>query len=72
MGNKIDKIFWCVKKLNYSLRWFGVGCLLFLTALVVKEVFMRSVFNHPSALLWNSEELSRFTSGSCALAMYNP
>jgi TRAP-type C4-dicarboxylate transport system permease small subunit len=47
MGSKIDKIFWGVKKLNHSLRWFGVGCLLFLAAVVVNEVFMRTVFNHP-------------------------
>jgi TRAP-type C4-dicarboxylate transport system permease small subunit len=50
MGDKIDKIFWCVKKLNHSLRWLGVGCLLFLAAVVVNEVFMRSVFNHPISI----------------------
>jgi TRAP-type C4-dicarboxylate transport system permease small subunit len=49
MGGKIDKMFWGVKKLNHSLRWFGVGCLLFLTILIVKEVFMRCVFNAPSS-----------------------
>jgi TRAP-type C4-dicarboxylate transport system permease small subunit len=50
MSSKADKVFLCIGKLNYFLRWFGVGCLLFLTALIVKEVFMRCVFDEPSGI----------------------
>lgn len=47
--SNVDKIFLCIKKLNYILRWFGVICLLFLALLVVREVVMRCVFNSPSS-----------------------
>jgi TRAP-type C4-dicarboxylate transport system permease small subunit len=50
MGGKIDRFFLYVGKLNHMLRWVGVGCLLFLCALVVKEVVMRCVFNAPSGV----------------------
>jgi C4-dicarboxylate transporter, DctQ subunit len=49
MGDKADKVFLCIRTVNHSLRWFGVGCLLFLTILIVKEVFMRCIFNAPSS-----------------------
>ena len=48
--SKADKFFLCINKFNYILRWFGIGCLLFLTALVVREVIMRCVFNNPSSI----------------------
>jgi C4-dicarboxylate transporter, DctQ subunit len=50
MGGKIDRFFVYVGKLNHMLRWVGVGCLLFLCALVVKEVVMRCLFNAPSGV----------------------
>jgi len=50
MGDKVDKLFLYIGRLNHMFRWFGIGCLLFLCGLIVKEVFMRCVFNAPSGV----------------------
>jgi C4-dicarboxylate transporter DctQ subunit len=46
-------MFSVIDKVNSSLRWFGVASVLLLTFVVVREVFMRFVFNSPSG--WTIE-----------------
>jgi C4-dicarboxylate transporter DctQ subunit len=46
-------MFSVIDKVNSALRWFGVASVLLLTFVVVREVFMRFVFNRPSG--WTIE-----------------
>jgi C4-dicarboxylate transporter DctQ subunit len=46
-------MFRAIDKVNSALRWFGVASVLLLTFVVVREVFMRFVFNRPSG--WTLE-----------------
>jgi C4-dicarboxylate transporter DctQ subunit len=46
----VDKFFLAIDKGNRKMRWLGMFLVLLLTLVVVREVFMRYVFNSPSGI----------------------
>lgn len=46
-------MFSAINKVNLAMRWFGVACVILLTLVVTREVFMRYAFRSPSS--WTIE-----------------